>query len=166
MWTLFSVWLYLTRFLTWFQVLFVLGGDHASINARTHATLPKHHGKEIKIKKYKILTEQTIFIPAQLIAAQMSLLTLYLYTYIYICIYMILYSYTREKLQITLKYTGRIYTDILDAHPQTHSTMESKMYGWEVTVEVAVNLLGAFIFYLDTRGHWRAFWRRRADLRR
>lgn len=33
-------------------------------------------------------------------------------------------------------------------------------------MEVAVNLLRAVIFNLDTRGHWRAFWRSRADLRR
>lgn len=33
-------------------------------------------------------------------------------------------------------------------------------------MEVAVNLSGAVILNLDTRGHWRAFWRGRADLRR
>lgn len=40
------------------------------------------------------------------------------------------------------------------------------MYGGEVAVEVAVNLTRAVILNLDTRGHWRTFWRGRADLRR
>lgn len=33
-------------------------------------------------------------------------------------------------------------------------------------MEVAVNLSRTVILYLDTRGHWRAVWRGRADLRR
>lgn len=32
-------------------------------------------------------------------------------------------------------------------------------------MEVAVELLRAVILDLDTRGHWRAFWRSRASLR-
>lgn len=33
-------------------------------------------------------------------------------------------------------------------------------------MEVAVNLSRAVVLNLDTRGHWRAFWRSRTDLRR
>lgn len=33
-------------------------------------------------------------------------------------------------------------------------------------MEVTVNLSGAVILNLDRRGHWRTFWRGRADLRR
>lgn len=40
------------------------------------------------------------------------------------------------------------------------------MNGGEITLEVAVNLLWAIILNFDTRGHWRAFWGSRADLRR
>lgn len=61
-------------------------------------------------------------------------------------------------------------TDIDTSKTHTHTlrqtNIKSKMYGGEVTVEVAVNLLRAVILNLDTRGHWRAFWRGRADLRR
>ena len=44
--------------------------------------------------------------------------------------------------------------------------MSSKIIEGEVALEVAVNLLRAVILNLDTRGHWRAVWGGRADLRR
>lgn len=39
------------------------------------------------------------------------------------------------------------------------------MYGREVAVEVAVNLLGAVVLDLNTRGHCGAVWRSGSDLR-
>lgn len=61
------------------------------------------------------------------------------------------------------------FTQDIDTHTSntlSHTNKQSKMYGGEVAVEVAVNLSRAVILNLDTRRHWRAFWRGRADLRR